>query len=239
MRTPRRVGYEELSRRFSCFSDADSLFSIPVSPRRRYGNVGVDELVILSAMTRSINPRTIFEFGRFDGLTTLCLAQSAPKAKVYTLDLPYGGSGSDHTGYAPNAPAVARNRWEREGVNNRIAEILMDSESFDPGAYLGGSLIGAIDLVFIDANHDYDHIRHDTDSALSMLSPGGVVIWHDYFKRSFPGVTAHLAELAETHEVFWVQSPGHPDYLETSLCYRLGTYKPGCNPQISTLPLIL
>ncbi len=226
MRAPKRVGYKELDNSFPGFSDAENLITMPLTPRRRYWQMDFNELAIVGAIARSISPKVIFEFGRFDGLTTLCFAKSAPKAHVYTLDLPDAkvatvGS-SNGACYNKEAPKVARKRWEKAKVSGRISEIMIDSANFKPKVYAAGSLMNTVDLVFIDANHSYDYVRRDTESALQMISAKGVVLWHDYYKRSFPGVTAYLAEFSENHDVYWIESPGAPDYLETSLCYFLG-----------------
>jgi predicted O-methyltransferase YrrM len=54
-----------------------------------------------------------------------------------------------------------------------------------------------VDLVFIDAGHTYDYVKRDTDQALTMLRPGGVIVWHDCFQVLHPDVTRRLCELAE------------------------------------------
>jgi predicted O-methyltransferase YrrM len=43
-----------------------------------------------------------------------------------------------------------------------------------------GPYIGKLDLVFIDADHTYDAVINDSHKALQMLSPKGIVVWHDY-----------------------------------------------------------
>ncbi len=225
MRAPIRVGYEELAKTFPGFGDTDNIINPPLIPRRRYGQVDFNELAIISAIISIRNPSVIFEFGRFDGLTTLCLAQSAPNAQIYTLDLPDGVIDtklpSDRAEYAKDAPKIARQRWKSYGVYDQITEILIDSASFKPADHFNGALIGKVGFIFIDANHNYEYVLIDTKSSNRMLSPDGMLMWHDYFKRSFPGVTAYLAELSERDKICWIENPDPPDYLETSLCYHI------------------
>src|SRR5574342_468393 len=48
------------------------------------------ERYMLASIASAIQPRTIFEFGTFTGTTTRLLADSAPGARVHTIDLPGG-----------------------------------------------------------------------------------------------------------------------------------------------------
>jgi predicted O-methyltransferase YrrM len=50
------------------------------------------------------------------------------------------------------------------------------------------------DLVLIDAGHSYECVRSDSEKALRLLSPGGIVIWDDY-SANWPGVYDYLNEL--------------------------------------------
>jgi hypothetical protein len=53
------------------------------------GNVSLQELAVLASLVRIRQPHRIFEFGTFDGRSTLNLAVNAPKQTlVMTLDLP-------------------------------------------------------------------------------------------------------------------------------------------------------
>ena len=37
-----------------------------------------------------------------------------------------------------------------------------------------------MDLIFIDADHTYNAVVNDSNKAMEMLRPGGVLVWHDY-----------------------------------------------------------
>ncbi|MEM4725269.1 MAG: hypothetical protein QXP01_09675, partial [Candidatus Hadarchaeum sp.] len=52
-----------------------------------YGNMPIQELIVLCKLARQIKPRVIFEIGTFLGETTLQLAANT-NATVFTLDLP-------------------------------------------------------------------------------------------------------------------------------------------------------
>lgn len=54
----------------------------------RPGNFDPLEQYAIAALARLRAPRRIFEFGTYDGATSLLLARNAPTADVFTIDLP-------------------------------------------------------------------------------------------------------------------------------------------------------
>ena len=54
--------------------------------------------------------------------------------------------------------------------------------------------------MFVDGAHAYSYVKSDTEKALRMIRPGGVIVWHD-FSPACPGVWKYLGELAATHPV--------------------------------------
>ena len=53
------------------------------------------------------------------------------------------------------------------------------------------------DLCFIDGGHSYECIKADTETALKILSPNGVIVWDD-FSWFTEGVSQYLKELRNT-----------------------------------------
>jgi predicted O-methyltransferase YrrM len=144
----------------------------------------------------------LFEFGTFDGRTTLNLAlNSAPGATVYTLDLPRTALSTavapihrDEAQYADKPESGARYRGTE--AEPRIIPLEGDSGSFDFTAYEG-----KIDFVFIDASHTFDYVINDSLEALRLIgSRAGTIVWHDYGR--WDGVTAALHELKRKHDAF-------------------------------------
>jgi hypothetical protein len=154
--------------------------------------------LVVAALGKLLDSKTIFEFGTYRGDTTWLLAHNLPNARVYTLDLP-----------GPEAVSGARleltdadeyfHRWDRGArfrgrlEANRISQLFGDSATFDFSPYAG-----AIDLVYVDASHSYSYVRSDTEAALGMLSVRGTIIWDDY--THYPGIWKYLNELAPTLE---------------------------------------
>jgi hypothetical protein len=137
------------------------------------------ERVVLDGIARAKTPRVIFEFGTFTGRTTLLLALAAPEATVHTIDLPPTDASSDPVGSA----------FAGHPASSRIVGHRADSRTFD-----FEPLLGSVDLTFVDASHEYDEVVADSQHALAMTAPGGVVIWDDYHPRS-RGVYRALNEL--------------------------------------------
>jgi predicted O-methyltransferase YrrM len=159
----------------------------------RPGGVRPDELVILSALVRHLQPRRLVEIGTAEGRTTLNLVHHAPAdAEVITLDLPPS---------APDATLESGKDYRQMGIESpgslirdhplatRIRPILADSTRFDWGPYAR-----SVDFAFIDGDHSYEGVRQDSENLLGAMRDGGVLLWHDYGVAD--GVTRHLNELA-------------------------------------------
>jgi hypothetical protein len=159
----------------------------------RGGNVSFSELALLAAMVKSTKPRTIFEFGTHDGNTTLQLALNAPEdALVYTLDLPPANPSTrlrlDSGERLLIGSVRVGDRFVGTNAEKKIQQILMDSAVYDYSP-----LKGKIDLIFIDGSHSYEYIENDSQRALELLAPHGIIIWHDYMVWN--DVTTYLNQL--------------------------------------------
>ncbi len=158
----------------------------------RYTNNNLDpfEQFALGAICQLRKPRRIFEIGTFDGATTMILARSAPHADIFTLDLPAdaASAATDAIEAANAAAGLVGARFRDKPEAERITQLFGDSRHFDFSPWHG-----SIDLVLVDAGHDYEFVASDTRSALRLLAPGGVIIWDDYMPY-FPGVVKAVDE---------------------------------------------
>ena len=162
------------------------------------GNVRLSELALLAlAAAETPSGSEIIEIGTFDGRTSLNLAINAPRGvAIATLDLP-----------ADQASALAIEASERRYVDKpapgarlrscgnpwrtyaeRVVQLRGDSATFDWSPHLGRA-----GLVFVDGSHAYDYAKTDSETAMRLIRPGGIVLWHDY--GVWPGVTQALEEL--------------------------------------------
>ena len=89
--------------------------------------------------------------------------------------------------------------YEGHPTEKKITQIFSDSKKFDET-----ELIGKIDLIFIDGAHTRSYVENDTNKAFRMLSPQGVIVWHDY-KPDAPDVFKYLNELSKTTELIHIK----------------------------------
>jgi len=165
------------------------------------GNVTDRELVSIARLVASRGAKSIFEFGTFDGRTTLNLANNAgPDARVITLDLPAGDAESTlaplhphETRYAEKA--TSGSRYRGTDAEAAITQLYGDSGTFDFTPYHR-----AIDFVFVDGSHAYRYVVNDSLHAIEMTKPGGMIVWHDYGR--WDDVTRALNDLRRTRHEF-------------------------------------
>jgi hypothetical protein len=183
-----------------------------VETRKCDGNVKMSELAILALAAASNAPpgSEIIEIGTFDGRTALNFAINAPsEATVSTLDLP-----------ADQVSAMTIEASERQYVDKpasgerlrscgaqwreharRVVQLHGDSATFDWSRHEQRA-----GLVFVDGSHAYDYVRKDSETAMRLVQPDGMVFWHDY--GVWPGVTKALEELESTRHLGLVNIRG-------------------------------
>ena len=186
------------------------------------GNVRLSELAVLALAASDVPAgNEIVEIGTFDGRTALNLAINAPPGvSIATLDLPADQPSAleieaSERRYVDKPAPGARLRscggpWRVYA--ERVAQLSGDSATFDWSPH-----VGRAGLVFVDGSHAYDYVRKDSETAMRLVRPGGVVLWHDY--GVWPGVNQALEEIdarlglglvhiAGTSLVFWRAAEG-------------------------------
>lgn len=149
----------------------------------RRSNLDPMEQFSLAAIARLREPRMIFEFGTYDGATTLLLMRNVPSARILTLDLDRAlASTATVSGEADNAHSGVGSRFAGDPEAQRIEQLFGDSRTFDFSQWFG-----KVDLVIVDAGHDYDCAVADTKTSFRLLRPGGIIVWDDYM-TGWPGV---------------------------------------------------
>jgi SAM-dependent methyltransferase len=153
----------------------------PESLDQQTWHVRLDEEVLIGLAVKAVGARRIFEIGTFEGGTTLLLADKAGEgAEVFTLDLP-------ESEFAWTWTEIG-SKYRGAAAEPRIRQLSGDSLEFDFSPY-----DGSIDLVFVDAAHDYPHGIADSRTALRLVRPGGVILWHD-FDEHFPDLVHAIIE---------------------------------------------
>ncbi len=147
------------------------------------GGTSDTEAWILAALAKKSSG--IFEFGTCTGKTTYLLAVNAPaQAKIATITL----APEQRTNYIddPRDDAASRAAALKESQfaafyytgtpeAGKITQLFGDSKAFDETPYHR-----TCDLIFIDGSHAYSYVVSDTEKALKMIKPGGLILWHDY-----------------------------------------------------------
>lgn len=176
-----------------------------------WGNVSIEELCKICLIVRWLKPRRILELGTYNGLTTLQMALNAPAgAAVYTVDLPPEHQASSETGTIDALLATSfRTKFNttlgsyfKHRTDVSIKQIIGNSTAIDYSAEIGHD----VDLIFVDAAHDYTSKRKDTDTAFSLLSSNGVILWHNYADVCNPDVTRCLSEYAAGRSIFHLRN---------------------------------
>jgi predicted O-methyltransferase YrrM len=162
------------------------------------GDTPYRDLVPLCSIVKWKSPKKIFEFGTFSGLTSLSMLVNCENdARLWTLDLD------------PNSRRAAKDLspWDRSVDDTRVGGFFRDTPYSERIEQLFGDSLEfdttpfrkAMDLIFIDASHELKYVESDTEKALEMLAPGGIVVWHDY--PNADGVRACLNENAKKYPI--------------------------------------
>ncbi len=146
------------------------------------------DLQALSEIAASRAGNHMIEVGSWAGGTARILAQHA--SRLYCVDT-WEGSSNDITGRLASGltPKVAFQTFCQNMGHLLLGKVF---------PCVGRSLTWAsiwpeqVSLIFIDANHDYEHAKADIDAWWPHLSVGGVMVIHDY--GVFPGVTQAVDE---------------------------------------------
>jgi predicted O-methyltransferase YrrM len=187
---------------FEIFPGLDGLrVTIEHLPGRGVGTP-VDELAYLAMITKALQPRTIFEIGTFRGRTALNFALNSPDdCVIYTLDLdprqraPVGGTYLTDVEIIHSA--APGEDYRGKDVANKIRQLYGDSTSFDFAPYLG-----KVDMAFVDGAHHYAAVKSDTQNALQMVRPGGMIVWHDFANYGdYNDVTRAILDMLPAAEV--------------------------------------
>lgn len=147
------------------------------------GGASDTESWILSVLAKKA--ANIFEFGTCTGKTTYLLAANSPKdTKITSITLApeqvseYIASSNDNPISIQDAKeesAFTEFIYNNTPEEKKIVQLFGDSKQFNEDEY-----IEAFDLIFVDGSHAYSYVVSDSQKALKMIKPGGLILWHDY-----------------------------------------------------------
>jgi predicted O-methyltransferase YrrM len=135
------------------------------------------ELLTLGAIAKMIQPRKVVEFGTFRGGSTLVMASNIPSdGRIVTVDIDPAQRKSHEHGLGTGLSEFDLGCLFRgTAYESKIEQRFCNTLHFD-----ADDLIGQADLVFVDADHTYEFVKRDTEKAMTLVRPGGWILWHDY-----------------------------------------------------------
>jgi len=171
------------------------------------GGTRLDELLVLATVTRVLQPSSVFEIGTFNGRTTSVFElNAAPGARILSLDLPPEyDTARPAPAYLASDVTLVKQRVVGSYLHelrlaDRYEQLFGDSLSFDPSPYAG-----SVELGFIDGAHARRYVQNDTEKMAAMMSPRGLVFWHDYGgKGQFRALTEYLDDLSKKIVIYRV-----------------------------------
>jgi len=139
------------------------------------------DVAMLLKLAACSKPKRLMEVGSFRGYTALYLAQHTTEdAKIVTVD-----QYPDHGEAYRDLPLAKK-------IERRVGKTSPELFATDPP--------GSYDLIFIDADHSYAGVKHDTELMLPLVAHNGFLVWHDYANWGYfngkNGVPEYLGQLA-------------------------------------------
>jgi predicted O-methyltransferase YrrM len=126
------------------------------------------DLALLKLIARELGACRYLEVGTFRGESVANVAAVA--SECVTIDL----SDEDFAALFRIDGAFRNVGSLAQGLKN-VTFVRGDSRTLD------FSQFGKVDLVFVDGDHTYEAVRHDTEMAFSVLrDQASVIVWHDY-----------------------------------------------------------
>lgn len=173
----------------------------------------ITDVVVLAKIALCLRPKRVLEIGSYRGYTAKLLAEHTPlETRIVAFDAD------------PRHGAAYRNTQVESKIDRRVGRVSLAEFVDEPR--------GHYDLIFLDADHSYEAVEHDTDVLLPLLSPTGAIVWHDYanwgkFSRK-NGVPEALHQLSKElpiasisgswlaiHMPAWCKDPGASQFAES------------------------
>ena len=132
----------------------------------------------------------IVELGTYKGRSAVAMAQSGRTVWAFDRFQPesyFFNPLPDHRSGNFGADIVRQNAGRY-----RVRVHILEADTVEAGRYWQATNKPPFDLLFIDAGHEYEHVRADTMTWLPMVKDVGVVVFDDSI---WPGVMRLICEL--------------------------------------------
>jgi SAM-dependent methyltransferase len=166
------------------------------------GPMPAEDAAFFARFIAALAPQEVFEFGTNWGVSTAIIAANTPPStRIRTLDVCREMFSAEHLSSNPELQMILSNQhtgwqWQQdETLRPKVEQVFADSLTFEMPT------TPQCDFILVDACHQYDFIRKDTENALRCLAPGGCLLWHDFYPQvsSWQDVFLYLTEFARRH----------------------------------------
>jgi len=132
------------------------------------------ETAILVALTRSVAPHVMIEFGCNVGMTAKRILNNVATIEKYIgIDVPH----YHQTVLRCQDTEVPRNPGCYAADDERFSVLIAERE-------LTKDDLEPCDAVFIDGDHSDAAVIHDSELARELIRPGGIICWHDNLNQA-------------------------------------------------------
>lgn len=142
-----------------------------------------EELAVLLTLATRRQPCKILEMFTAYGHTACALAEACPEAQVHAFDV-----SKETGGYDVKSPYVGEVMSRAEvGSAIRSAPEAIRSRiqlTIDNGLRLASRIRGSApyQFIYVDGDHTWARVLHDTRLALEVASDDAVIVWDDYWE---------------------------------------------------------
>ena len=156
---------------------------------------------VLYSIIAKLKPKTVLEFGTGLGYSSLCMAKAMHDfdidGKIYTVDrfsmnYPHQRYLKDHAGKIISVKKSNNESWSQAANQEWIKKIIpLTGHS---GPIMKKTKLPKIEFSYIDAGHNYESVKHDFYSLLTVAAKNFNILFDDYIKRPFYGITKLVDE---------------------------------------------
>jgi predicted O-methyltransferase YrrM len=170
-------------------------------------NTPVQDRLYLASLMRELDAKQVIEVGCYTGMTTRSLVDAKPDVVVHAIDHFVGNRAIDKL----TKVGIGYRDHGKEGVQEVFSRNLSDVLFRRVFMHAGTSAFYAsiwpfkVDLIFIDASHEYEDVKKDIGQWSPHVRPGGILCGHDF--SVYGGVTraAMESDIDEVVNYVWVK----------------------------------
>lgn len=129
------------------------------------------------------------EIGSYAGESAELFVASGAFSTLYCIDPWEMGYDPNDTTAGDGLP-IAESEFDKRFRNNPVV-VKVKRYSSDAAQMFAD---GAIDFIYIDGDHRYEHVKEDLELYVPKIKPGGIIAGHDYGGPSTPGVKQAVDE---------------------------------------------